>query len=111
MFCQTSERHHGIRKITSGAETILFARQQHFDLLITDFGMAEQNGAGVIRQIREIDPDYKVTVLSGWPMSRIGDRFHADAQPDAVLTKSVTLSSLQTLIVQRSEITSSMDTT
>ncbi len=70
--------------------------------------MAEQNEAGVIRQI---DPHYKVTVLSGWRMSRIGDRFHADAQPDAVLTRSVTLSSLQTLIVQRSEITSSMDTT
>lgn len=50
----------------NGAEALRKLQHMHVDLLITDISMPEMNGLELIRQVREVLPDLKVIVLSGY---------------------------------------------
>lgn len=47
----------------NGKEAIPILKRQGFDLVITDFNMPEINGIGVIKFIKQRDPDTKIKII------------------------------------------------
>jgi CheY-like chemotaxis protein len=89
-----------IRIAASATEGIAaFRAAQHgserFDLVITDFSMADDNGLAVAAAIKAVTPPTPVVLLSAYALSE------DDALPlhvDAVLTKPPTLDQLRALL-------------
>jgi len=50
----------------SGEEAMEKAREENFDLVITDFKMPGMNGAELLEQLKELSPDIKVVVLTAY---------------------------------------------
>lgn len=75
-----------ITPAVSGEEALEFFGKSKFDLVVTDYRMSRMDGIELIREIRTVDQNAKVVLLSG----------HAEAlgltaattNADAVLTKS-----------------------
>lgn len=49
-----------------GAEAIEKIKAQHFDLVITDLRMPKVSGEEVVKSVRQLSPDTKVIVISGY---------------------------------------------
>ena len=49
-----------------GNAAVEIFRQQHFDLVITDMRMPDMDGIRVIEEIKAVDPDMQVIVLTGF---------------------------------------------
>ena len=50
----------------SGEEAIEKAKEVDFDLVITDFKMPGMNGAELLEQLKDLNPDTKVVVLTAY---------------------------------------------
>ncbi len=50
----------------SGEEAIEKAKEVGFDLVITDFKMPGMNGAELLEQLKDLNPDTKVVVLTAY---------------------------------------------
>ena len=59
----------------AGYECVLFEnpckaleafKNDHFDLVITDFRMPEMNGIEVLKEIRKLDPNTRVIIMTGF---------------------------------------------
>lgn len=78
---------------TSGEEGLSHLRVEHFDLLITDLGMAGMSGWEVARTSRAYRPELPVILVTGW-----GDQLEpaqlAKSGVDAVVAKPYTLHTL-----------------
>jgi len=55
-------------------------------------------GAEVVRDIRLLQPEQRIAVLSGWSETALQDRFHPGFLPDAVLEKPICLEHLRSLL-------------
>ena len=62
---------------------------------MTDLRMAGKDGRQVVNEIRELNSEQKIAVISGWPQHEIVDRFAAGAAPDYVLHKPARFEDLQ----------------
>ena len=60
-----SRRGHAVRSAEDGPAALSMAREEHFDLLITDFGMAPMDGLMLLEKIKAIHPDMVVVLISG----------------------------------------------
>jgi CheY-like chemotaxis protein len=64
---QLFERHgHEVVTARSGPEGLERFRKEPFDLAVVDYVMPEMNGGEVIRQLRRLNPDLPVILLSGY---------------------------------------------
>lgn len=79
---------------SSGDEAIRLIRQHEFDVVVLDIAMPDKNGIDTLRIIKQIKPDLRVLVLSGYPethyavnMLRAGANGYVckDADPDEVI--------------------------
>lgn len=61
----TREKHH-VTKANDGADAIPLLNQLHFDLIISDLHMKQVNGIEVLRQVKAIDPEQEVLILTGY---------------------------------------------
>lgn len=50
----------------SGREGIELFKANHYDLVIVDLKMPEMNGIEVMRQIKELNPDQKIMIMTGY---------------------------------------------
>jgi len=55
-----------VTAVADGSEAIDQLEKQAFDLVITDLKMPKVSGEEVVRRAIEIDPSYKVIVISGY---------------------------------------------
>jgi DNA-binding response OmpR family regulator len=56
---------HRCHQACNGAEALEIFRQQHFDVVITDFKMPVMDGFEFVRAIRALRPEIKVILSSG----------------------------------------------
>ena len=57
---------HSIVTADSGMEGIAAFRNGNYDVVFTDLGMPEMSGWEVAQQIKSIDPDVMVVLITGW---------------------------------------------
>ena len=85
----------------SGSEALeLFAGPKDFQLVITDLGMAGMDGAEIVRSIRNMHPQQRIAVISGWSEEDVHRRFGSEDYPDRVLQKPATVDDLEQLICE-----------
>jgi len=56
-----------VRKASEGKDAIDIFKAEAFDVVITDIKMPETDGLDVMKQIREMDKDVEIIVLTGFP--------------------------------------------
>jgi len=68
-----------VRGASSAAEALELLRSEQFDLMISDIGMAGENGYDLIRKIRSMDPAAggRVPAIALTAYTRVEDRLHA----------------------------------
>ncbi|MCR9201529.1 MAG: response regulator [Planctomycetaceae bacterium] len=84
--------------VACGQEAVQACRRQAVDLVITDFGLPDMTGAELICQLRQIGKQIPVIVLSGWGTESILARCEAQAEPDQVLKKPVSVTELRSAL-------------
>jgi signal transduction histidine kinase/ActR/RegA family two-component response regulator len=57
---------HSVDSVTQGTTALAALEAEAFDLLIVDFAMPGMNGAELLRRARDIRPDVKALVISGF---------------------------------------------
>ncbi|MFN7135722.1 MAG: response regulator, partial [Myxococcales bacterium] len=57
---------HTVVAAASGAEALACAQREKFQLVITDVGLPDVNGVELARQLRAIQPQIGVVLLSGY---------------------------------------------
>ena len=75
------------------------ARQQPFDLLITDIGLPEKNGWELFQELRAVQPNLRAIALTGYAFPQDRQR-SADAGIQLHLVKPATTEQLQAAIMQ-----------
>jgi DNA-binding NarL/FixJ family response regulator len=81
-----------VAEAADGLEAIVRAAECQPDLILLDLSMPRMGGAEALPRIREVAPDAKVVILSGWELSRAVERTGAGAV--AYLEKGIAPSQL-----------------
>jgi CheY-like chemotaxis protein len=83
---QLFQRHgHEVATARSGVEGIERFRKEKFELVVVDYVMPEMNGGETIRQLRKINPNIAIILLSGYADTLALE--HRVPEADAVLHK------------------------
>lgn len=77
---------HTVITADSGAKGLQYVEQSDFDLIFLDLKMPEIDGAELLRRIRKLKPDVPVTIVTGYPNSKIMMRA-LEQGPFAVMRK------------------------
>jgi NtrC-family two-component system response regulator AlgB len=59
-------RGHEVREAGSGLKATMMLAHQQFDLVLTDFRMAEMNGLELLEKIKKVDPDSLVVLMTAY---------------------------------------------
>jgi len=59
-------RNYTVFTANSGPEGLDIVREGHVDLIISDFRMPEMNGLGVIREVKKINPEIPVVLMTAY---------------------------------------------
>lgn len=79
MVLERTERFEVVAEAGDGYEAIDLAREWQPDLTLLDLSMPRMNGVVALPRIREVAPDSKVVILSGWEPGRALERTGAGA--------------------------------
>ena len=79
--------------VGTAKEAIKSLRKQRFDLMFLDLKLPDAPGDQVFKTAKQIDPDLKVIVITGYPDSEILDRI-LQISPVTVLKKPLKLEQL-----------------
>ena len=79
MVLERTERFEVVAEAGDGYEAITLAEQCQPDLTLLDLSMPRMNGVVALPRIREVAPDSKVVILSGWDPDRAVERTGAGA--------------------------------
>jgi DNA-binding response OmpR family regulator len=61
----THKKHH-VTVARNGEEGLRLFKEKRFDMVLTDLGMPGMSGWEVCREIRKIDPETPVGMITGW---------------------------------------------
>ena len=86
-----------ITAVTNPFEGLDLVKQKNFDLVFVDLKMPEMNGAELTRNIKEVNPDLPVIVITGYPDSDLMDEA-LKYGPIAVIRKPLTSANLFTAV-------------
>jgi signal transduction histidine kinase/DNA-binding response OmpR family regulator len=81
---------HFVAEADSISAALNLARRELFDLVITDMSMQKGSGLELVRELKKIDQDLPVVLLSGWAVQK-GEAELARAGVDFVVTKPCSL--------------------
>jgi signal transduction histidine kinase len=90
---------HTVETALSGSDALAKFRSTHFDLVITDFVMAEMNGAELAVAIKQLKPQVPVILLSGYQGDSMAGK-QSSAAIDLVLGKPLSRAVLRHAIAQ-----------
>jgi EAL domain-containing protein (putative c-di-GMP-specific phosphodiesterase class I) len=85
---------YAVRVANDGQSAIALAAKEHFDAVVTDINLPDQNGMQVLQGVRKSDPDMPIILVSGQPDLEIA---RAALEWDAVnyLAKPVSAAQLE----------------
>ncbi len=87
--------------VAEDAETALrLMKETRYDLLLTDLTLPNVNGMSFTREIRKLDGDLPVVLLTGWACSLAFLGGPPESRPDAVLQKPLSLEALRDVLRQ-----------
>lgn len=92
-----SECGHAVCVARSGPEALEQFREDQFDLVFTDLGMPEMSGWQVAREIKGIQPETPVVLLTGWG-TVLDENELEGSVVDMVLSKPVRLEDLSSVV-------------
>ncbi len=78
-----------------GPTAVAMARQQPFDVVISDLGMPGMSGWQVAEEIKRLAPETQVLILTGW-----GDTIESTRYVEETLTKPVELAKLREVMAR-----------
>ncbi|HXN86408.1 MAG TPA: sigma-54 dependent transcriptional regulator [Candidatus Binataceae bacterium] len=90
---------HQVREAESGAQAVALLAESRFDLVLTDFRMAEMNGLELLKEVKRISPDSLVILMTAYATVENAVAAMKAGAYD-YLTKPFTLEQIQ-LIVER----------
>src|ERR1700683_5436250 len=90
---------HQVREAESGAQAVALLAESRFDLVLTDFRMAEMNGLELLKEVKRISPDSLVILMTAYATVENAVAAMKAGAYDC-LTKPFTLEQIQ-LIVER----------
>ena len=83
----------------SDAESgIVLAREQEYDLVITDLGMPGVTGREVVSKIKGFHSSQRIAVSSGWSRHSVCGEFRGRIEPDFYISKPVNASKLRKVL-------------
>ncbi|MEW5719259.1 MAG: response regulator, partial [Chloroflexota bacterium] len=88
---------HIVATAESGAEGIAAFKAGKFDLVFTDLGMPEMSGWDVVREIKKINSQALVALITGWPIDLTGEELR-ERGVDRVIGKPFDMPALLSLI-------------
>lgn len=94
-----SECGHAVCVARSGSEALEQFRKSPFDLVFTDLGMPEMSGWQVARNIKDLEPETPVVLLTGWGATLDKDELEASSV-DLVLSKPIKLEDLSAAVAE-----------
>lgn len=77
---------------------LAMVQASEYDIVFTDLGMNDTDGAEVLQHIKRARPDLPVAVISGWPHEEVLARFEGKPQPDHIIEKPATLRVIQNAV-------------
>lgn len=83
-----------------GEEGIAAFRASHPSLVVSDIHMPNRNGLLLLRDIKKINPDCPVILVTGWFLNYQAEIYGDRVQPDALIEKPFDLDMLQSAIEQ-----------
>jgi PAS domain S-box-containing protein len=90
---------HTVASASNGPDGIARFTRESFDLLVCDLGMREMTGWEVVRQVRELDADVGVLLLTGWGAA-LDEAKVAAHEIDAVMAKPFEMKGLLTTVAE-----------
>src|SRR5208282_1624608 len=57
---------HQVREAESGVKANAMLAQEQFDLVLTDFRMAEMSGLELLKKVKQLDPDCLVVLMTAY---------------------------------------------
>jgi CheY-like chemotaxis protein len=88
---------HSVVAAESGTEGIAIFKTDKFDLVFTDLGMPEMSGWDVAREIKKLNPQVRIGLITGWPIDLTRDELR-ERGVDQVVAKPFDLPTLLSLI-------------
>ena len=88
---------HTVVAAESGAEGIAAFKAGKFDLVFTDLGMPEMSGWDVAREIKKINPQVLIGLITGWPIDLTREELQ-ERGVDRVIGKPFEMPTLLSLI-------------
>ncbi len=97
-----SRRNNQVFTANSGTEGINIAREQNIDLVFTDFRMPDITGLEVVREIKRINPEVPVVVITAFSQTEDAVNVMKEGAYD-YLSKPVNLDELELLVQKAKE--------
>ncbi len=94
-----SQSRHQVVVAANGEEGIRLFREEKFDMVLTDLGMPGMSGWEVCKEIREIDPDIPVGMITGWG-AEVSRKKREEHGVDFVLSKPFDLEQILNVVVE-----------
>ncbi|MBD3184884.1 response regulator [Candidatus Poribacteria bacterium] len=95
-YALTLAGHHVITA-SDGEEGISIFKDGSYDLVFVDLKMPDMDGWEVIKQLKYIDPDVILVIMTGWRVS-LDDKRLQENEVEAVITKPFDLSEINRLL-------------
>ena len=86
-----------IHSANSGTEALTLLKDQHVDILLTDYSMPQMNGVELIRETRKTHQNLIIFMITAYSAEYIS-RYGSEEGIQKVLTKPVNINSLRSLL-------------
>jgi CheY-like chemotaxis protein len=78
---------HDVFQAASAKEALALLEVHKFDLVFTDLAMPDVDGIATAQKIKELQPDLKIVLMSGYSTDKVLERIKASTCIDAPMSK------------------------
>ncbi len=68
---------HTVDDVGSGERAMIMVRAQHYDVVLSDIGLPGMDGWAVAQNVKQVSPQTKVGLVSGWEIPPQPERLRA----------------------------------
>lgn len=94
---------YGIDVASCGKKAVELCAHQHYDFALLDIRMPGMNGVETLRQIKSLDPNVRVIMITGFDVGDLADQA-LDEGAEAVFRKPLDVASFLPLLLSSMEV-------